>query len=238
MGTQIQDAGAGRRPTYGGYPGNVDHLTLSAARRDPRHPPRVPRRGRRLRHHELVPVDAPAARGVGAGRRRRSSTTAPRPRLARDDVRRVRDRRLRRASWPARSARPACCRRATTRRCRRSRTPSWSSCSASRPSALLAGRRRPAADRDDAGHPRDARGRAPAPGARSPRPAGRVPLQVAGRASTSPGRMLLGTDIGAVAAILRGMKCDIIGTNCSVGPRAPARAGALPARRSATCPSR
>ena len=32
------------------------------------------------------------------------------------------------------------------------------------------------------------------------------------------GRMLLGTDIGAVAAILRGMRADIIGTNCSVGP--------------------
>ena len=44
-----------------------------------------------------------------------------------------------------------------------------------------------------------------------------VPLQVSVALDVT-GRMLLGTDIGAVAAILRGMKADIIGTNCSVGP--------------------
>ena len=44
-----------------------------------------------------------------------------------------------------------------------------------------------------------------------------VPLQVSVALDVT-GRMLLGTDIGAVATILRGMRADIIGTNCSVGP--------------------
>jgi 5-methyltetrahydrofolate--homocysteine methyltransferase len=44
-----------------------------------------------------------------------------------------------------------------------------------------------------------------------------VPLQVSVALDVT-GRMLLGTDIAAVAAILRGLKADIIGTNCSVGP--------------------
>jgi 5-methyltetrahydrofolate--homocysteine methyltransferase len=44
-----------------------------------------------------------------------------------------------------------------------------------------------------------------------------VPLQVSVALDVT-GRMLLGTDIAAVAAILRGIRCDVIGTNCSVGP--------------------
>src|SRR6185295_18923693 len=43
----------------------------------------------------------------------------------------------------------------------------------------------------------------------------RVPLQVSVALDVT-GRMLLGTDIAAVAAILRGIRCDVIGTNCSV----------------------
>ena len=63
----------------------------------------------------------------------------------------------------------------------------------------------------------------------------RVPLQVSVALDVT-GRMLLGTDIAAVAAILRGIRCDVIGTNCSVGPehlREPVRY----LRRSATCRS-
>ena len=44
-----------------------------------------------------------------------------------------------------------------------------------------------------------------------------VPIQVTVALDVT-GRMLLGTDIAAVATILRGMKADIIGANCSVGP--------------------
>ena len=44
-----------------------------------------------------------------------------------------------------------------------------------------------------------------------------MPLQVQVALDVT-GRMLLGTDIAAVAAILRGMRADVIGLNCSVGP--------------------
>ena len=44
-----------------------------------------------------------------------------------------------------------------------------------------------------------------------------VPLQVQVALDVT-GRMLLGTDIGAVLAILHGMRADVIGVNCSVGP--------------------
>src|SRR4051794_4119788 len=44
-----------------------------------------------------------------------------------------------------------------------------------------------------------------------------VPIQ-AQVALDVTGRMLLGTDIAAVATILRAMRADIIGLNCSVGP--------------------
>ena len=55
----------------------------------------------------------------------------------------------------------------------------------------------------------------------------RVPLQVSVALDVT-GRMLLGTDIAAVAAILRGIRCDVVGTNCSVWTGAPARARPLP----------
>ncbi len=45
----------------------------------------------------------------------------------------------------------------------------------------------------------------------------RVPLQVQVTLDTS-GRMLLGTDISAVLAILEGLPIDVIGLNCSTGP--------------------
>ncbi|HEY1297380.1 MAG TPA: homocysteine S-methyltransferase family protein, partial [Chloroflexota bacterium] len=46
----------------------------------------------------------------------------------------------------------------------------------------------------------------------------RVPLQV--QVSLDPnGRMLLGTDIGAVLSILEGLRVDVIGLNCSTGPQ-------------------
>ena len=44
-----------------------------------------------------------------------------------------------------------------------------------------------------------------------------VPIQ-AQVALDQTGRMLLGTDVGAVVTILEGMGVDVIGTNCSVGP--------------------
>jgi 5-methyltetrahydrofolate--homocysteine methyltransferase len=44
-----------------------------------------------------------------------------------------------------------------------------------------------------------------------------VPLQVQVALDVT-GRMLLGTDVGAVLAILQGMRADVIGVNCSVGP--------------------
>ena len=45
----------------------------------------------------------------------------------------------------------------------------------------------------------------------------RVPIQ-AQVALDQTGRMLLGTDVGAVVTILEAMGTDVIGTNCSVGP--------------------
>jgi len=45
----------------------------------------------------------------------------------------------------------------------------------------------------------------------------RVPIQAQVTLDTT-GRMLLGTDIGAVLAILEGMGIDVIGLNCSTGP--------------------
>ena len=44
-----------------------------------------------------------------------------------------------------------------------------------------------------------------------------VPLQVQVALDVT-GRMLLGTDVGAVLTILQGMRADVIGVNCSVGP--------------------
>jgi 5-methyltetrahydrofolate--homocysteine methyltransferase len=45
----------------------------------------------------------------------------------------------------------------------------------------------------------------------------RVPLQVQAALDVT-GRMLLGTDVGALLSILHGMRADVIGVNCSVGP--------------------
>ena len=45
----------------------------------------------------------------------------------------------------------------------------------------------------------------------------RVPLQVQVTLDTS-GRMLLGTDIGAVLATLEALPVDVVGLNCSTGP--------------------
>jgi len=44
-----------------------------------------------------------------------------------------------------------------------------------------------------------------------------VPVQVQVSLDTN-GRMLLGTDVGAVATILEGLRVDVIGLNCSTGP--------------------
>ena len=121
-----------------------------------------------------------------------------------------------RASWPARSARPGCCRRATTRRCRRSPIRELVELFREQTIGLLAG----GADLLQIETMQDIlETRAAITGARRAfTEAGRaVPLQVSVALDVT-GRMLLGTDIGAVAAILRGMKADIIGTNCSVGP--------------------
>jgi 5-methyltetrahydrofolate--homocysteine methyltransferase len=45
-----------------------------------------------------------------------------------------------------------------------------------------------------------------------------VPIQVSVSLLPNGGKMLLGTDIEAVLAILEGMRVDIIGVNCSTGP--------------------
>ena len=45
----------------------------------------------------------------------------------------------------------------------------------------------------------------------------RLPIQAQVTLDTT-GRMLLGTDIAAVLAILEGMQIDVIGLNCSTGP--------------------
>ena len=79
------------------------------------------------------------------------------------------------------------------------------------------GRRRPAADRDAAGHPRDAGGHRRRPARRSASSAGAVPIQ-AQVALDATGRMLLGTDVGARARDPAGMRADVIGLNCSIGP--------------------
>ena len=48
--------------------------------------------------------------------------------------------------------------------------------------------------------------------------AGRVVPIITSVSLDQSGRMLLGTDIGAVATILNGLEADIIGVNCSTGP--------------------
>ena len=45
-----------------------------------------------------------------------------------------------------------------------------------------------------------------------------VPIQVSVSLLPNGGKMLLGTDIQAVLAILEGMRVDIVGLNCSTGP--------------------
>ena len=45
-----------------------------------------------------------------------------------------------------------------------------------------------------------------------------VPIQVSVSLLPNGGKMLLGTDIQAVLAILEGLKVDIVGLNCSTGP--------------------
>ena len=45
-----------------------------------------------------------------------------------------------------------------------------------------------------------------------------VPIQVSVSLLPNGGKMLLGTDIEAVLAILEGMRVDIVGLNCSTGP--------------------
>ena len=94
--------GRARRRGLRRLPGQRRPPDAVVARRDPRHPPRVPRRRRRLPDHELVPVDADPARGVGARRRSRSSTTGPPPRWRASRATSSRPP-SGRASWPARS---------------------------------------------------------------------------------------------------------------------------------------
>ncbi|MBI1909665.1 MAG: methionine synthase [Deltaproteobacteria bacterium] len=49
---------------------------------------------------------------------------------------------------------------------------------------------------------------------------GRQPLPIQAQVTLDPtGRMLLGTDIGAVVTILQGLRVDVIGLNCSTGPQ-------------------
>ena len=57
----------------------------------------------------------------------------------------------------------------------------------------------------------------------------RVPIQAQATLDVT-GRMLLGTDIRAVCATLDALPIDVIGLNCSTGPAAHARRGALSGR--------
>jgi 5-methyltetrahydrofolate--homocysteine methyltransferase len=56
-----------------------------------------------------------------------------------------------------------------------------------------------------------------------------LPIQAQVTLDTS-GRMLLGTDIASAMTTLEALKVDVIGLNCSTGPRAHARADPLPVR--------
>ena len=141
------------------------------------------------------------------------------------------------ASSPARSARPASCPPATTRRSGRSASASCVEVFTEQARGLLAGRRRPDHHRDRAGHPRG-QGR----GVRRPRgvqgaPAARVPIQCSVSLLPQGGKMLLGTDISAVLATLEALDVDVIGLNCSTGPGGHARRDPLPGRVQLRCRS-
>ena len=234
MGTQIQDA----------------ELDDAALRRLPgqRRPPDAVARPTSIRDihrayldagadyvdHELVPVDRGSGSRSGGWASARSSINRAAAALARAVARRVRDRRTGRASWPARSG--------PTGMLPSGNDPTLSAITLRRARRAVPraghraarGRRRPAADRD-ACRTSSRRARpSPAPGAPSPRPAGAVPLQVQVALDVT-GRMLLGTDIGAVAAILARHAGRRHRPELLRRPRAPARAGALPVPGRATC---
>ena len=65
----------------------------------------------------------------------------------------------------------------------------------------------------------------------------RIPVQAQVTLDTS-GRMLLGTDIASALTTLEALRVDVIGLNCSTGPGAHARAGALPHRARVAARSR
>ena len=166
--------------------------------------------GARGARDRLLPGLAPEARGVGARRAHRRDQ----PQGRRD---RAQGRRARTASSPARSARPASCRPATTRRSATSPSPGSPRSSTSRPGALVEG----GADLIIIETAQDIlEVRAAIVGAREAfkRVGREVPIQVSVSLLPNGGKMLLGTDIEAVLAILEGMRVDIVGLNCSTGP--------------------
>ena len=194
-----------------------------------RRPPRCPRpdvieqihrlvpRGRRRRDRdEQLPGDA-APRWT-SGARRSGPRDQPRRRGARPPRgRRVRDRRIGGASWPARSARPGCCPPATTRSCRRSRSTSWPSVFARAGRGLLRRRGRSASDRDVAGHPRGEGGHHGRPGGvHASRPRG--PAAGAGHARRDRPDAARHRHRGRRWRPSRRMPVDVIGLNCSTGP--------------------
>ena len=120
-------------------------------------------------------------------------------------------------SSPARSARPASCPPATTRRWARSRSASSSRSSPSRPEALVEG----GVDLIIIETAQDIlEVKAAVFGAREAfKQAGRaVPIQCSVSLLPQGGKMLLGTDISAVLATLEALDVDVIGLNCSTGP--------------------
>ena len=122
-----------------------------------------------------------------------------------------------RASWPARSGRPATCPRATTRRSARSASASSSRSSPSRRGGLIEG----GADLLIIETAQDIlEVKAAVFGAREA-------FQATGSDAADPdsgshlpqgGKMLLGTDIQAVLTTLTALDVDVIGLNCSTGP--------------------
>ena len=221
MGTQIQ-AASSRRPTSAAHEGTNDHLSLTRpdlieTSTAPTWRPAPTTVKTNSFQSTRIRLEEWGGRTAGTSASCRLNLAAARDRPAR--LRRLRDARTAApASSPARSARPACC--------LGHRRPD---ALGDRPSAQLAelfreqaggaagGRRRPAADRDQQDILET---RAAVQGCRLAfADAGRrVPLQ-AQVALDVTGRMLLGTDIAAVADDpARRCARDVIGTNCSVGP--------------------
>ena len=110
-----------------------------AARLHPRHPPRVPRGGRRLPRSPTPSSPRASGSRSGGSTTRRASRTVAAARLAREACGRVRDGGPAALRGRLRGPDRACCRRATTRRSPRSRYPQLVELFREQAAALLEG---------------------------------------------------------------------------------------------------